>query len=164
MKITGQKLFAIFVTVIFVGPLLGLFFQNPSITGAVNYVDVIGGFKDTNKTAIYENESLVIWFFGTTTCEYCTWEKQVLTDVLTNFEKVTLKDYYLDSEYDMTYKISAFEISMFQEYNPKGYVPLLIIGNKYFKVGSGETNGYANEKQYLTQLISNLILNNDILQ
>jgi hypothetical protein len=156
MKINGKQVFAIFVTIMFFGPLIGLFFQTPTITGAATFVETVGGFKDTNRTVVHENDSLVIWFFGTTTCTHCTWEKQVLSDVLNGFENITLKDYYLDSNYDQS-RLTALEVSMIQEYNPQGYVPLLVIGNKYFKVGSGETNGYENEKQYLTQLINSLV-------
>jgi hypothetical protein len=156
MKFDGRKAFAVFVTLIFLAPLLGLFFQNPSITGAATFTDTVGGFKDTNRTVVYKNDSLVIWFFGTTTCSHCTWEKEVLKDVLQGFENVTLKDYYLDSNYDQS-RLTVQEVSMIQEYDPEGYVPLMVIGNKYFKVGSGESNGYDQEKQHLTQLIRSLV-------
>lgn len=155
MKITGKQVFAFFIVFTFLAPMIGLFFQTPSITGAAGYVDVIGGFKDTNKTVVYDNESLIIWFFSSTTCSHCTWEKQVLNDVLQGFDNVTLKNYYLDSSYDLSI-ISEFEALMFQAYSPNGGVPLMVIGNKYFKLGSGESNGYDQEKQYLTQLISSL--------
>ena len=155
MKLDYKQLFAVFIILTFIAPLIGLFLQPGTITGDVAYADAVGGFKDTNRTAVFENGSLIVWLFGTTTCPHCTWEKPVLEDVVDNFSNVTLKVYYLDNQADIA-KMSSFEAQIFQEYSD-GSVPLIVIGNKYFRIGSGENSGAEQEKQYVSELIRSLL-------
>ena len=70
MKLDYKQLFAVFIILTFIAPLIGLFLQPGTITGDVAYADAVGGFKDTNRTAVFENGSLIVWLFGTTTCPH----------------------------------------------------------------------------------------------
>ena len=153
-----KQIFTIFVIFTFIAPLIGLFIQpGNNVTGnAVN--EVIGGFADTGNQAIYENNSLVVWMFGLTTCDYCNWEKPVLERVANDFgNSVTLKIYELDLTKD-TNKMTSFEQQMFNAYSPSGNVPLIVIGNKYCRVGAGKSFGEARETQYLTELLNTILL------
>jgi hypothetical protein len=45
------------------------------------------------------------------------------------------------------------EIEIFNHYSPEGSIPVIVIGGKYFRVGSGEFLGEEAEAQVLTALL-----------
>ncbi len=157
-KLNSKQVFAAFVVFIFIAPVIALFFQPSSLpTGAYNYVNAVGGFKETGNSPVLENNSVVVLFYSiagvTQTCADCQWEKPVLEQVNQSFDgKVILKEFNLDlSNVNMT----TSEQNLFTTYSPQNQVPLIVIGNEYFRIGSGNSHGYSKqqEAQYLTQLI-----------
>ena len=45
---------------------------------------------------------------------------------------------------------------VFSKYSPNGYVPLLVLGCRYFRVGAGQRSGEEVESENLTALICKL--------
>lgn len=109
--------------------------------------DVEGNFKEVvNAEICKENEKPVVYFFGSTTCPHCEWEKPLLKEVTSKFGDLISYHENIDSQND---------IDIFSKYSTGG-VPTIVIGCKYYRVGSGESIGEEGEKQILTKLICNL--------
>ncbi|GAI38261.1 unnamed protein product [marine sediment metagenome] len=58
------------------------------------------------------------------------------------------------------------DMDVFSKYSPEGYVPALVLGCKYYRVGSGEIIGEEEENKVLTALICDLTENqpNDVCE
>lgn len=113
---------------------------------------VEGSFKEVESQKIcQENGKPIVYFFGSSTCPHCRWEKPVI-------EKVTSKfgDYISFHE-----KIDDFgkDRKIFENYSDGG-VPVVVLGCKYYRLGSGEKDGKQKEEQALTNLICQLTKGN----
>jgi hypothetical protein len=109
-------------------------------------VPTIGGFRKVS-TAVIDGKPLV-YFIGSTTCPHCRWEKPI-------FQKATGKfSGYIDVkvvELDIT---STEEDRMvFIHFSPEGSIPALVLGGKYFRIGSGEALGEVAEEETLTAIL-----------
>jgi thiol-disulfide isomerase/thioredoxin len=109
----------------------------------------IGGFLVTKNEVCKENDKPLVYFFGSSTCPHCTWEKPVMQRVAPKFAGHISYHENFDSQEDKDV------LEQFRDINP-GYVPFLVFGCKYVRVGSGETAGEAEEKKNLTALICKL--------
>jgi len=106
----------------------------------------IGGFKDSGEEVCREDGKPIVYFFGSESCPHCSWEHPVIKEVAGEFgDKISFHD-NMDSDADM---------DVFQKYSTGG-VPTLVIGCKYYRVGSGERSGEEGEKENLTNLICEL--------
>lgn len=114
-----------------------------------NQVDSEGGFKEmTDVDICYESDKPIIYFFGLTTSEDSVWEYPIFKDVVSKFkDDVSFHDNNL-SENGLTK-----DQDIFLNYNNTGAVPTLIIGCKYYRIGSGKDLGETKEKEVLTKLI-----------
>jgi thiol-disulfide isomerase/thioredoxin len=114
----------------------------------------VGNFETTNDTACAENGKPIIYFFGTSTCPHCQWEKPVIEAVAQSFgDAIVYKE-------EISTNSSPFaDASVFSKYSPSGGVPVLVLGCKYSRVGSGESDGIDTEKANLTKLICELTNN-----
>lgn len=104
--------------------------QNP----APNYPKTVGDFLVTDKEICKENDKPVIYFFGSSSCPHCVWEKPIAQKVFNQFKNEISYHENFDSQNDS---------EVFQKYsdiNP-GYVPFLVLGCKYARVGAGENLG-----------------------
>ncbi len=109
-------------------------------------VATIGGFMDI-ESAIIEGTPKV-YFFGTTWCPHCRWERPIFMEITEKF-----KDYIEFKKIEIDLEQDSPDISVFNHYSPEGRIPLLILGGKYFRIGSGETIGEEMEKQVLTAIL-----------
>jgi thiol-disulfide isomerase/thioredoxin len=91
-----------------------------------------------------EGDKPIVYFFGSSTCPHCIWEKPVVEDVVSKFKDNIVSHINIDSNNDA---------DIFQKYDPEGYVPTLVLGCKYYRVGSGEQAGTEQESKDLTALI-----------
>jgi len=106
----------------------------------------IGGFSDITAAAI--NGRPTFYFFGTTWCPHCAWEKPVFENVAAKFSAYAdINATYIDSG------PSDEGLLIFNHYSPDGYIPLIIIGGKYYRIGSGEQFGEEQETEILTALM-----------
>ena len=109
-------------------------------------VATIGNFRNIESATIEGRPAA--YFFGTTGCPHCNWERPVFTNVTAKFSgfidvKVT--------EIDLGQP--ALEMEVFKHYSTDGKIPLIVIGGKYFRVGSGESLGQATEENVLTAIL-----------
>ncbi|HOS88299.1 MAG TPA: thioredoxin family protein [Candidatus Pacearchaeota archaeon] len=118
-----------------------------------NKVD--GNFEKTNDQICQENGKPVIYFFGMTTCPHCKWEEPIIKSVVNSFGDAIVYKEDILSEGGTGFAND----SIFKKYNPTGGVPTLVLGCKYFRIGSGESAGEEAEKASLTKLICELTNN-----
>ncbi|RJR23428.1 thioredoxin [Candidatus Microgenomates bacterium] len=111
---------------------------SPTVKPAPNYPKTVGNFLITDKEVIFENEKPVIYFFGSASCPHCTWEKPIVQKVAEKFEgEIVYKE-----NYDETPDEDVF--AKYSDINP-GYIPFLVLGGKYVRVGAGEQLGATEE-------------------
>lgn len=109
----------------------------------------IGQFLITQNEVCKEDDKPLIYFFGSDTCPHCTWEKPVMQRVVKKFTGYITYHENFDSQSDQDV------LEQFRDINP-GYVPFLVFGCKYARLGSGETAGEVAEEKNLTALICKL--------
>jgi hypothetical protein len=143
-------------------------FENLDPSSAAQTIAGFMNIESANITKI--NEKPLVYFFTTTWCPHCKWEKPIFVNATSNFGKWTgivefagdmqMEGAYFTSDY---LTIKMFEIDrtdppesdtkVFRHYSPQGYIPVLILGGKYYRVGSGENNGEAAETLALDALL-----------
>lgn len=107
---------------------------SPTTKPSPDFPKTVGNFLVTDKEICKKDGKPSIYFFGSTTCPHCVWEKPVMKKVADKFGKEI--DYHenIDSQADSEI------FSQYSDINP-GYIPFLVFGCKYARVGAGETLG-----------------------
>jgi thiol-disulfide isomerase/thioredoxin len=109
-------------------------------------VQTIGNFRDIESATITGKPAA--YFFGTTWCPHCAWERPVFLDVTAKFSG------YVDAKVtEIDLEQPALEMEIFKHYSPDGKIPLVVIGGKYFRLGSGESMGQDNDTTVLTAIL-----------
>jgi len=110
--------------------------------------ETIGNFLvDKSSEICQENGKLIVYFFGSNNCPHCKWEHPIFVNVTNEFKDEISYHENIDTETD---------VDVLSRYSPNGYIPTIVIGCKYFRVGSGENLGEAQETKVLTALICKL--------
>ncbi|MDD3170661.1 MAG: thioredoxin family protein [Candidatus Paceibacterota bacterium] len=111
---------------------------------------VDGNFKEVVGADICsENGKPIVYFFGSASCSHCAWEKPVLQEVVKSFgDKISYHE-NIDTNTDQ---------DVFEKYS-NGSFPTLVLGCRYYRLGSGEADGEQAEKEALTKLICSLTQN-----
>ena len=103
-----------------------------------------GSFSEAKDTEVCtENGKPIVYFFGSSGCSHCAWEEPILKSVVDEFGDAISYHENIDSETD---------IDIFNKYST-GSVPTLVVGCKYFRIGSGESAGEESEKVSLKKII-----------
>jgi len=106
--------------------------------------DVEGSFKEiTGVDVCKENEKPIVYFFGSSGCPHCIWEKPILKSAIAEFGDAVSYHENIDTETDL---------DVFNKYS-SGSVPMTVIGCKYYRSGSGEAIGEAADKEALIKVI-----------
>ena len=113
---------------------------SPTVTPAAE--KTLGEFTVTNKDLLTENGRPAVYFYGTSTCPHCVWEKPVAKKVFSQFGSEIAYHEMFDPKNEADFRV----FQQFQEYNPEGGVPFLIIGGKYVRAGSGQNLGKTDEE------------------
>jgi thiol-disulfide isomerase/thioredoxin len=144
----------IIASVVLIVAIAGLLFRD-QITGAFMTQQpskIIGNFLvDENNEVCKELGRPVVYIFGTSSCPHCLWENPVIKEVTGKFTGLISFHENIDN--------IDLEREMFDKYSTTGYVPLVVIGCKYYRVGSGESLGKDVESRVLTALICSLTNN-----
>jgi len=106
----------------------------------------IGDFTATADEVCLENGKPIVYFFGSESCPHCVWEKPVIEKVAQNFNGLISFHENVDNNKEM---------DVFSKYS-QGGIPTLVLGCKYFREGSGEQAGEAQETKDLTALLCKL--------
>lgn len=110
--------------------------------------ETIGNFLIDKSTEICKEDGKpIIYFFGSNNCPHCKWEHPIIVNVTGSFEDKISYHENIDTQTDS---------NIFSRYSPNGYIPILVLGCKYFRIGSGESLGEAQEAKVLTALICKL--------
>jgi len=110
----------------------------------------IGDFLISKDEICKENGKPIVYFFGSSGCPHCKWEHPVVENIASKFKENIVFRNNMDSDSDA---------EVFGKYSAEGYVPALVLGCKYYRVGSGEQAGQENESKVLTALICKLTEN-----
>lgn len=111
----------------------------------------IGNFIVSGENICIEEGKPIVYFFGSDDCGHCKWEHPIIANVTSKFEGyISLHDNMNNSTADR---------DIFARYSPGGGVPTLVLGCKYYRLGSGEMLDKAQEAKVLTALICNLTAN-----
>ena len=107
-----------------------------------------GGFiKLADQEICRENDKPIVYYFGSQNCPHCVWEYPLIKEVTAKFgDKISF--------HDNMNEIKDKEI--FSKYSDGG-VPLVVLGCRYYRLGSGEQIGEQKETEVLTNLIQQLI-------
>lgn len=117
--------------------------NNPEMTQK-EATEVEGAFKEIKDVEVCkENDKPIIYFFGSSTCLHCDWEEPILKSVIEQFGSAISYHENIDSQTDQ---------DVFFKYS-SGSVPLLVVGCKYYRNGSGEGIGEVAEKDALKKVI-----------
>jgi len=111
----------------------------PTAEPTPNYQKTVGDFLVTDKEVCLENDKPIVYFFGSSTCPHCVWEKPIVQKVMAKFKDQVVYHENIDSDKD------AEVFGRYSEINP-GYIPFLILGCKYVRVGAGESLGSTPEE------------------
>ncbi|MFA5080502.1 MAG: hypothetical protein WC472_02655 [Candidatus Paceibacterota bacterium] len=96
-----------------------------------------------------ENGKPIIYFFGSTTCPHCIWEKPIIQEVIKTFgDKISYHENIGNNK----------DQDIFNKFNSEGTIPTMVIGCKYYRIGSGEQDGINKEKENLKKVIE-MVLN-----
>ena len=109
----------------------------------------IRSFSVSSDEICREDGKPIIYFFSSQSCPHCGWERLVIEEVAGKFDGHISFHNNMDSDNDM---------DVFQKYSTGG-VPTLVLGCKYYRVGSGEREGEEKEAENLTALICELTNN-----
>lgn len=113
--------------------------STPTAIPTQNYPTTVGSFFVTDKETCLEKDKPLVYFYGSSTCPHCIWEKPIIKEVTDKFKTEIVYHENIDNQKDM---------DVFQKYadiNP-GYVPFLVFGCKYVRVGAGEQLGTTEEE------------------
>ncbi len=105
-----------------------------------------GNFSVSEEEVCKENGKPIIYFFGSAGCPHCRWEHPIVEEVADKFTNFISFHNNMDVNQDM---------DIFQKYSTGG-IPTIVLGCKYYRVGSGERIGKEKEKEVLTSLICDL--------
>ncbi|PIQ69889.1 hypothetical protein COS55_01735 [Candidatus Shapirobacteria bacterium CG03_land_8_20_14_0_80_40_19] len=127
----------------------------PTIKPAPNFPTIIGNFLVTDKEVCLENDKPIVYFFGSSSCPHCVWEKPIVQKVFGEFKNEISYHENFDNGAD------SEVFNQYSDINP-GYVPFLVLGCKYARVGAGEQLGATDEesqkleKEALTSILCKL--------
>lgn len=106
----------------------------------------IGNFSISQDEICREEGKPIVYFFGSKRCPHCNWEHPIVEEVAQDFKGYISFHNNMDSDADQ---------DIFRKYSTGG-IPTLVLGCKYFRVGSGETIGQEKESKVLRALICKL--------
>lgn len=110
---------------------------------------IIGGFSVSTDEVCTEDGKPLVYFFGSEGCPHCVWEHPIVEEVMAKFEGYISFHNNMDSDADM---------DIFSKYSTGG-IPAIVLGCKYYRVGSGENAGKEQESEDLTNLVCQLTNN-----
>jgi thiol-disulfide isomerase/thioredoxin len=108
-------------------------------------VNVEGGFKEISDVDVCndENGKPIVYFFGSESCPHCEWQKPIMDEVSSLFgDNINYHE-----NFDGT-----TEADVLLKYG-NGAVPALIIGCKYYRIGSGEASTVEADTQAIKDVI-----------
>jgi thiol-disulfide isomerase/thioredoxin len=107
----------------------------------------IGDFTISKEEICKENGKPIVYLFGADTCPYCKWETPIFLKVVEKFKDLVV----FNNNMNATDK----DQDIFSKYSTGG-IPTIVLGCKYYRVGSGQQAGEETETKNLTALFCKL--------
>ena len=108
----------------------------------------LGNFKTLEKTEVcLEDDKPLVYYFGRSSCPYCTWQHPVITSAVEGFENVIAFHDNMDKP--------EVDREIYEKYSllNQGAIPFIVIGCQYWQLGSGEAFGEEQEANHIAALI-----------
>ena len=118
--------------------------NSPTTQPTPNFPQTIGNFLVTDREVCQKDGKTIIYFFGSTSCPHCVWEKPIVEKVAKQFGDLVDFHENVDSQADSEI------FNQYSDINP-GYVPFLVLGCKYARVGAGENLGKDEEESKILE-------------
>lgn len=109
----------------------------------------------------------VVYLFTASSCPHCEWIGETFNQTVSVWQKNgQIKAYNFDVETgddllteEIETELPASAISVLNEFEPQGYIPVFVFGCKYFRVGNGyeQEGSLANEIKEFTAVIKEII-------
>lgn len=115
-------------------------------------VPTIGGFSKIADAPV--SGKPLAYFIGTTWCPHCSWERPIFLRTVNKFS-----GHVQPVLVELDVNPSDGDLETFGHFSPEGQIPLVVLGGKYFRVGSGESLGAEGEEKVLTALLCDLTNN-----
>lgn len=118
------------------------------------YETTVGDFLVLDDELCAEDGKPVVYFFGSSGCSHCQWEHPLVKEVAEKFgDQISFHDNMDDSE--------GRDMDVYGKYGDisGGYVPFIVLGCRYARLGDRQEAGGEAEKQALTELICQLTNN-----
>ncbi len=128
---------------------------SPTAQPTSNFPKTIGNFLVTDREVCKKNGKISVYFFGSSSCPHCVWEKPIIEKVAKKFGST------IDFHENIDNSTDSDIFNQYNDINP-GYVPFIVLGCKYARVGAGENLGKDDaeskvlEEQALTAIICKL--------
>jgi thiol-disulfide isomerase/thioredoxin len=108
----------------------------------------IGNFKKIEDDPCYSDDGkLLVYYFGSSDCPYCEWQKPVIEAALLPFENQVSFKNNTDNENDL---------DIFSKYSD-GSIPLIVIGCNYYRVGAGINSSEQEDIDVISSLVCSMI-------
>lgn len=108
----------------------------------------IGGFSVLlDEEICKEDNKPIVYFFGSSGCPSCQWQHPIMEKVMEKFKEVISFHDNMNTQN---------EIEIFLKYNKRGFIPTIILGCKYYRIGAGINIGEEADIKNLTALICKL--------
>lgn len=75
-----------------------------------------------------------VYFYGTSTCPHCAFLKPYFKEAVEKFGDML--DVHAWYELDITPDVPEEDMVLMAKYNPQGYVPIIILGCKAYRIGT----------------------------
>ncbi len=109
----------------------------------------VGNFSVSSDEVCREDGKPIVYFFGSESCPHCRWEHPIMEEVAEKFgDKISFHN-------NMDTDGTNADKEVFGKYSTGG-IPTIVLGCKYYRVGSGESLGKEEEAGVLTDLICKL--------
>ncbi len=108
--------------------------------------EVQAGFLEKDGEARLVNDKVPLYFYGVSSCPHSLWQYEVVSLVKARFGKNIVIYDYMDSDDDEDY---------FFKYS-NGSMPLIVIADRYYRVGSGEKIGKEKDIEAIISLICSI--------
>ncbi len=94
-------------------------------------IEILGGFFERDIDLKLIDGKIPLYFYGVSSCPHSIWQYEIISAIKGKFGKDIIIYDYMDSDKEENYFFNYSDGSM----------PLIVIADKYFRVGSGEKIG-----------------------
>ncbi|MDO8639094.1 MAG: thioredoxin domain-containing protein [Candidatus Daviesbacteria bacterium] len=143
----------------------------PEPAGPATVAVKVSGIKtfQEKKDAVIlkEDGKPVIFLFSTTWCPHCQWIAKTFDKVVAEYVNAgKIKAYHWDIDIndntlttEKETKVPEKDLSLYNEFNPRGSIPTFVFGAKYFRTGNGyeQQNDLVSEEAEFRAVIEDLL-------